>query len=497
MTTTLPQDLDYTAVDQELLEERLARLLPLLYPEWTDTDRAQFGNTLVRINAFVGGRIAFLLDNYARESRWTTASLRLTLLSFAQMLGYRPRTSQAATVTEVFSIPSALPGDVVIPAGRRVLTAEVTRPIAYQLLSDLTIPAGQTSVAAVVENSSSKEEFAAATSLGDQAFRLDGAPYIDGTMQVVAGQGTFAPIESLLEASSAALRFEVEVDDRDRPVVRFGDGVNGAIPFGTIRFNYRVGGGRAGRVEAGALSRLEGAYTDTQGNVARVSVTNPTASAGGTDRETNAEIKRNGPRAVRTHRVLVERSDYEFAAERVPGVARALHLPDSLGPNQGWVYVVTDDLSAPTPDLIAAVEAQWGPTSEYKKLNTYQVFAQAAPLKVIDVTAIVYLASNTTPAVARTRIEQALQALFALNVPDPVTGEIVRNSRINFGYYTSQALAWSDAFNAVRDAAGVAKVDAANGLALNGLRDDVLLTRQQFPKLGNVELVNGLTGEPF
>lgn len=503
MTSILPANLDYTeGLDQLALEARLMRLIDALWPEWEDRQRADFGNILIRQLAFVGDLLAFYQDNNARESRFTTARLRKSLLAFAKLIGYRPRTATAATVTEQFTLAAPLPGDLTIPAGARVFTAEVTKAVGYQLVADLVIPAGQVVATATMENSETREEQFVSSGLSDQLFRLRHTPYIDGTLTVSAGDGTYSEVENLLDSTSTSRHFRTTVDDRERVVVRFGDGVLGKVPTGTINFRYRTGGGVAGRVEQNRLTRLEGSYSDALGNIAQLSVTNPDKSSGGDDRETNAEIRRNGPRANRVRRVLVGREDYEIAAELVPQVARALHLPDVVGPNQGHVYVVTDDLTAPSQGLLGAVAAQWSNGGPYLKLNTYQLAAVAAPLRAIDVSSTVFLTSSTTPALARARIMASLGALFALLVPsDENPNELVRNPRVNFGYYLQDSggqFAWSDVFNAIRDTLGVGKVDPGpGGLLLNGLRDNVAIEPQEFPVLGEVTLVNGVNGETF
>jgi hypothetical protein len=505
MTQLLPTNLDYTGLDQLTLEQRVARLLERLYPNLDEADRAALGNILFRLIAFVGDTTAFYQDNQARESHWTTARLRRSILSFAKMLGYRPATARPATVVETFALDAALPGDLVIPASTRVLTAEITAAIAYQLTTDLTLPAGTTTATAVMENSETKIEVFTSSELPDQAFRLQRTPFIDGSLAITAGNGVFTEVDDLLDSTSTSRNFTVEVDERDRATVTFGDGVLGRIPTGNITCRYRVGGGVKGRVEAGRLTRLEGSFTDALGNPARLSVTNAAKSAGGDDRETNAQIRLNGPRASRIGKALVGRDDYEIAAEQVPGVARALHLPDTLGPNQGLVLVVPDDLSTASAGLLASVEAQWGPGGPYKKLNTYQVTAIAAPFLVANVSSVLYLSARTTRAQGRAAIVAALTDLFALNVLDPDTKELVRNPRINFGYYFKDSdgnpanrMPWSDIFNAIRDTSGIRSVDPGpGGLTINGVRDDLVLAAQQFPKLGSITLIDGTTGEVF
>ena len=69
-----------------------------------------------------------------------------------------PRTAVAATVDCQFSIPMAVAGDVVLPAGATVRTSAVTAPKVFQLLAALTIPHGSTIAVESVENSDSEED---------------------------------------------------------------------------------------------------------------------------------------------------------------------------------------------------------------------------------------------------------------------------------------------------------------------------------------------------
>lgn len=501
----LPQNLDFTQLDQLAIEDRLKRLIAKLWPEWSDTERADIGNILIRMLAPIGDDLNFYQGAQARESRLTTARLRSSILAFAKDRGYRPSTAQPPQAVVLLSIPAPLAGDVIVPAGRRISTAEVTAPVAYQLLLDATIPAGSTSVSALAENSVTYSEAFTSTDLESQAYRLKATGYIDHSITVLAADGTYTEVEDLLDSRATDQHYTVTVDERGRGLLEFGDGITGRIPSGTITVVYRTGAGTAGRVEAGRLKLLEGTYTDSFGTVAQISVTNPDASTPGGDRETNEQIKRNAPRALRTLSVLVGREDYEIAAERTAGVARALHLPDALAPNAGLLCTVPTDLGTPSQTLLDAVAAQWAPGGSFKKLNTYRVTPIASPYLDVDVFAVVTLLARTSRPAARAAIAAALANLFALEITDPSTKELIRNPNVDFGYYLAErsadgdpSFAWSDVFNAVRDAAGVRGIDpGASSFLLNGERANVPLLPQQFPRLGSVTLIDAADGTSF
>jgi hypothetical protein len=190
-------------------------------------------------------------------------------------------------------------------------------------------------------------------------------------------------------------------------------------------------------------------------------------------------------------------------AEAVPGVARSLHLTGnqtpSLGENSGLLLLVPEGLGTASQELCDQVAAQFDPDSGgYPKTNTYQVVVVPAPYLMVVPQATVFLRPGLLPATARTQIVAKLSEFFALTTFNE-QGEEVDNARITFGYYMSRpVLDWSDILTAITSAAAVDSVDPGPfGLLLNGERDDVALEPQQFPKLGDVVLIDGRTGDTF
>ncbi len=148
-------------------------------------------------------------------------------------------------------------------------------------------------------------------------------------------------------------------------VIRFGDGQNGKIPpvgrDNIKAVHYRVHDGAAGNTQAGSITALR----NPSGVLADIkSVTNPEASAGGSDAETVADVKRRGPQRLKSRDRAVTLEDYEALAQEASGeVASARCLParNPTGLRQeGWVTVVVMPKSeaarpAPGPALIRTV----------------------------------------------------------------------------------------------------------------------------------------------
>jgi hypothetical protein len=314
----------YTDKDFDSLRLRLQNLVRSVFPDWTDFNVTSFGNLLVELYAFVGDVLTFYQDNQARESRIATATQRKNLLALTKLLGFRPAGARAATADALFTLAAVPAAPVTIPRGTRVRTASVTEPVVFQLLDDVTIPAGASPPAATgtVEHSEAQEELFASTGLPNQEVALPAAPFLDGSAIVSAGNGAYTEVANFLGSTATDRHVAVIVDQNDRATLRFGNGTSGVLPSGTITVRYKTGGGAKGNVNAGTLTKLDGSFTDDKGAPVSVSVTNPQPASGGADRQTIAQIKALAPESIRVLNRTVSREDFEINARRLPEVAR-------------------------------------------------------------------------------------------------------------------------------------------------------------------------------
>jgi len=500
----LAQATDYTDKDFDSLRLRLQNLVRSVFPEWSDFNVASFGNVLVELYAFVGDVLTYYQDNQARESRIATATQRKNLIALCKLLGYQPSGARAATVDATFTLAATPAADVRIPVGTQVRTASITDPVAFQLLSDVTIPAGTAPAMAegTLEHSEAQEEPFVSTGLPNQEVVLPASPFLDESALISAGNGDYTEVSSFLASTATDRHLTVVVDQNDRATVRFGNGVNGAIPSGTITIRYKTGGGATGNVNAGTLTKLEGSFTDDAGNPVTVAVTNPQPASGGTDRQTLAQIRVLAPESVRVLNRTVSREDFEINARRLAEVARALMLTSNedtgVAENTGILYVIPRGGGLPSQALKDAVEQQV--TVVYPSTLTFQVSVQDPVYLSVDVEAKVYLRQGANAATVRMAIQKALEDFFAVSLPDGTP-----NPSVDFGWNLKDAegnpageLALSDLFDAVRDVAGVRKIgDGPDDFLLNGAREDLSIGVREFPALGAVSLLNGDTGLPL
>jgi predicted phage baseplate assembly protein len=141
---------------------------------------------------------------------------------------------------------------------------------------------------------------------------------LDGTLD--ARTDSWNPAQDLLENGESDLVFVVEVDTDGTGTLRFGDNTNGKAPDTGTSFvaTYRIGNGTAGNVGADSLVFLAASDARIQ------SCRNPLPATGGTDPETNDQIRRRAPQAFLTQDRAVTMADYEAVAETNPNVDRAV-----------------------------------------------------------------------------------------------------------------------------------------------------------------------------
>ncbi|WP_410667681.1 putative baseplate assembly protein [Amycolatopsis sp. cmx-4-68] len=152
----------------------------------------------------------------------------------------------------------------------------------------------------------------------------DAGADVFGTAPTTKSASRWQEVPSLAAYGPDDLVFTV---DYGTGVLTFGDGVNGAaVPpgFRNVRaLRYRVGGGAAGAVGAGAVNGVVTARQFVTG------VNNPFPATGGADAEPDDAVMRRGVGELRSRGRAVAPADYGLLALGAPGasIARAHGVP--------------------------------------------------------------------------------------------------------------------------------------------------------------------------
>ncbi len=480
----LPSPQDYTAADFDACAEALQNDVNQAFPEWTDFNRASPGNVLLLAFCYVLDILTKYQNDQARECFIATVRRRRNMLAHARGLGIRLKGISAASADLTFTLPVALGQDVIIPAGTKITTAGLEEVIEFFTVAELRIVATTLTGVVSAENAEPREETVVSDGTASQEFRTSFTGYIEGSTTFEHQGVEWVQVPDFFFSGPTSKHFTVRVDEEDRLFVVTGNGVNGQIPAqGNITLGYKTGGGSRGNVQANAITVLGTALFDIGGNAANATVTNLAAATGGADRESVEQARRRIPGQLRAKSRTVSREDFEINGLAVPGVARTMMLTTDEDPtvpdNTGDLLILaaSDPPSVPaSAALKAAVLAQV--TVVFPTMVTFVVNVVDPTLKTINIVADVKVKAGFTTAQVTANINAALQAFFALQDANGAP-----NIEVDFGAnLVDNLVPFSDLFNAVRDAAGVERVDKSTFLPAA----ETTLTLREFPKLGTV-----------
>ena len=203
-------------------------------------------------------------------------------------------------------------------------------------------------------------------------------------------------------------------DAEARTLVRFGDGIEGAlVPSGdhNVRAKYRKGLGRAGNVAAGKLSNLLTRPLGVSG------VINPEAAAGGADAKSVADARINAPLTVVTLDRAVSVTDYRDFARAFAGFAKAHAIWIGSGPACGVFLTVAGESGIPVPDTSNAFR---------NLLKALRDFGDPlAPLRVVNYRPATFhlrmsvkVAADADTTVVLLRVEAILREVFGFERRD-------------------------------------------------------------------------------
>jgi hypothetical protein len=479
----VPEAIDLTAADYTSCLSDVQKAVNAAFPSWTDFNRAAIGNVI--LGAFCRNLDIALkyVNDQARECRTGTVRRRVNMSGIARGYGIRLKGIQAASVDLDFSIPAAIANDVVIAPATQVNSKGLDDVIKFFTVAEGRITAGGTSVTISAKNSETRTETLTSDGTAIQPIRMRFPGYVDQSAALVIQGDTWLRVDNFFQSGPTDKHFVIVVDEKDVGFFVFGSGVQGAIPpQGDMTATYETGGGSGGNISANTIKQLQSSFFDTAGNAVSLTVTNAENSAGGSDRESVEQARRRLPGAIRVNQRTCAHEDFEIEARNVAGVARSMLLTRTEDPlvavNAGDLIIIPtgDPAAAPSATLKGQVLARV--TLVVPPVVTFAVTMVDPTFVDIAVDCTVKRKNGFTEAEVTANIEAAVTAFFALEDSDGVP-----NADIDFGGNKLDAvIPFSDVFNAVRDAAGVDRVDRDSFLPAA----DTTLALRDFPREGTV-----------
>lgn len=468
-------DIDYTSKDFAGFRQFLIERKKDLLPEWSSEAPGDFGIVLIELFSYMGDILSFYGDRTAAEAYLSTATQRRSILAIAEMLDYTVTSRVPATVVLQFSVNS----DMEVPAGTQVRTSSRDAmmanddPVVFEVIeaTDVTAPSG--SVQAREGLTISEETVAVSDGAVDQTYSLFQFPVIEGSIHIFVDEGggdvEWTRFTHLIDAANVSEAFEVEIDENDVASIRFGDNVNGRVPTAgsTIRATYRIGGGERGNVGPGTITELVAPAAGI------TEVTNSAAATGGSDAESNDQIRTNAPRSLTALNRAVTLKDYASLAIQVPGIdkARATNVDTDvtvfLAPAGGGTA------NSALKDQVAAY------LDERKMINHTVTLDDPTYVDMTITVSVEVLPNYSRSAVARS-VENAVNRILSF-------------SNVDFAYRVSL----SKIYDAVQSVAGVdyaditeLSTDGAGGVA------DAVLGETEIPQVGEttINATGGIAG---
>ncbi|MEV4576019.1 baseplate J/gp47 family protein [Nonomuraea jabiensis] len=483
---TVPSvSLDYTARDYDAVLAELVRRGQQVMPEWVARGEGDFIIMLAEIMASSTDLNNLYIDRAVSESVLETATTRAAILQLAEQIGYIVHGSIGSTAT-VTLVTDTNGIAVTVPKGTVLVSDyidELDGPIPFETDDQVVVPANGATATVTVTQGRTLPTYEAGegTGVSGQVVQIPHKGVIEGSVRVWV-QAPHADIEwvrvnRLMDAGPHDRVFIVRLNADDTSTVIFGSGTNGYIPElgARISLSYRVGVGSSGNIPAGKIVSLVSSGLSgvrVQFNASGVPVS--TAAIGGSDPESNDEIRRNAPRAFAAQRRAVTDEDYARLALEVPGVSAANAVSSRTG--SVTIFITGPERSTPNTDLLDAVHthlvdasmigtrvAVSGPT--YISVNFGTV---ANPLRV-------FVAPGWRDTHVKASVQTALQNLF-------------KASEVTFG----TRITLSKVYTSLASIPGVININIpvmARADAPQAGADDAVMAAFEMPVLGTVQIV--------
>lgn len=437
---TIPASVDYTSKDFLGFMSSLQTYAATAMPGWNiGASVGDIGLAIIEAFAYEGDILSYYGDRISQEAYLPTATQRQSLLNIAALLGYTVSNGTPATGTVTLQTYATAPA-VVIPQLTQLMSGfnavtdttvvyEITGPaIASSVSGDVgtyNVPAnGGTSTFPVTQGVTiTSATVGTSNGKAAQAMSLPQTGVIDNTVTLYVTQVGGSPVQwsyvqFLGDYGPGSLVFTTYLDSTGLTWIQFGDNVNGAIPVAgsVVTATYRVGDGSDGNVAAGSV----GTFLSPVTNVATQMISgayNSSAMTGGTDPESNDQIRINAPAAYTTIQRAVSLPDFVAIAQNVPGVTAAAAVANHS--TSVTLYLMANNNQIASAGLQQTVlNAFTGKTLAGVTLTT------AAPtLVAIDVTVQVQALSSFSNAQVQASVQASLAAMFSN--PNTYFGQLV------------------------------------------------------------------------
>lgn len=436
--------IDYSGLDFDTSRRAIFEYIRTYFPnEFNDFVASNGIVMLVEIVASVVAKLSLRADLLANESTLPTATTEVAVQNHLALINQRIKRQTAAITDIEVSVDTPTVTDVECEPGERfTITGPDGDAVYYELYrapndwtSKIVIPAGKRAVIAFgIEGQFGSELKVTSPGGPDQRYTLEVASVLESPIIVKVATGaeveTWRVTSLPLERYGPADKVVEAIFTSEYVIFRFGNNVNGLQPLSgsIITFNYRVGGGRRGRIGVSAIDAMRTITPLPPANVPiPVRFRNITASSGGTDQESIEEAKKRAPRDYALQNNIVTSDDYAQAAISYshPVYGKVLKafatLKSGLNANYVQLYVLSEGANslpvAPSAGLKIGLKTY---INQYNVL-TDDVDVMDGALKAVNIELNVIMDRNADATILKERVESAITTFF-----DPSNWDIGR-----------------------------------------------------------------------
>lgn len=442
--TVVPKtpDVRYTAKDFSSILEAVIIFVRNRFPDVKfDFSAENYFTILVNVLAYIGEMIVYTFEAGVRECFFFSAQLSESIRLHAEHIGYEVPGRVAATALVRLTLNQDSAFTILIPAGSKFASANKETAVSFQTLRDETIPPGLAGsyIDVYVEHS---ENFSATFSVAGDPFAefvtaqrpvlksgIDGiGSLVDPAFEISVDGIPYDQVDSFEKSEATDTHVIATQTNGGRLRLRFGNGVTGVAPIGTVLVEGRVGGGTTGN---NAVLVNGPSFVNTNGEFINVRIGNSIVSSGGADEPDFATVRVQAPQSLRTNRRTVSRDDFILNSESVPGIDRALPLTyaddGSIPLNSTEVVVLTD---SPTNAQIVGGNAAATATTDGLD-DQFYISINGEPAQLIDLGSLI---GGEDIAAAIQTIVRGMTPAYPLDNDEAYAGFICAFDAINLKY---------------------------------------------------------------
>lgn len=429
--------IDFSGLDYDTARRAIIEYIRTYYPnDFNDFIASNGVMMLVDIISAVTGKLSLRSDMLANEATLPTATTEESVVNHLALINQRLKRQTAAVVEIECTVDSPLSSDIEIPAGTLFsFTGADGKPTTYQLyrapndyLSKVVIPAGKRGVVGWgIEGKDATPVRVTSNGQPNQQFVVENSNILDDPIKIEIEYNdvieNWVPIFDPIERYGPNDRVVEVIFYENQMVLRFGDGITGAIPKNgaSIIVVAREGGGVRGRIGIGVIDTTVQIIPNNLAAPVGVRVRNTTPSGGGTNRESITQAKRRAPREFAMHGSIVTADDYAAAAQNYShpaygSISKAVAtVKTSKSTNLVEVYALAQGVN--DVPVLPSVGLKSGLQTYIRSRNVFtdQVAVLDGAIKYIDIDMVIVISRSADASVVKEKVEAAINDFFDID----------------------------------------------------------------------------------